>query len=94
MRSLIEALENSSNSKYDIGDLIENELEEMDKSIKEAADKIIHMLSASRENYNGLKLEVNEKILDSCTSLMQCIMQLIKKSRYLQEEIVANGRGK
>ena len=93
LRYHIDALEKSSNSNIEIGDMVENELEEMDKSIKDAADKIINMLSASRKKDNGIKLEVNEKILDACTFLMECIMQLIRQSRYLQEEIIANGRG-
>ena len=62
-------------------------MEQMDESIKHAADKIINMLSASRKKDNGIKLEINEKILDACTFLMECIMQLIRQSRYLQEAI-------
>lgn len=50
------------------------------------------MLAQSRKADSGLKLEVNEKILDSCTGLMQAIRILVQKSRVLQAEIVAQGK--
>lgn len=50
------------------------------------------MLAKSRAADSGLKLEVNGKILDSCTELMKCIRQLVKKSRLLQAEIVDQGK--
>ncbi|XP_069686257.1 huntingtin-interacting protein 1-like isoform X3 [Periplaneta americana] len=76
-----------------IGDLVESELAGMDKAIEEAAKRIEEMLSKSRAADSGLKLEVNEKILDSCTTLMQAIRVLVQKSRLLQAEIVAQGKG-
>lgn len=39
------------------------------------------------------RLEVNEKILDSCNQLMVAIVTLVAKSRAMQEEIVAAGHG-
>ena len=50
------------------------------------------MLSASLARDTGVKLEVNSKILDSCTGLMAAIQQLIKKSKTLQDEIVGKGK--
>lgn len=50
------------------------------------------MLKKSREADSGIKLEVNEKILDSCTKLMHAIRVLVQKSRLLQAEIVAQGK--
>ncbi|CAA9999883.1 unnamed protein product, partial [Nesidiocoris tenuis] len=50
------------------------------------------MLSHSRKADTGVKLEVNEKILDSCTGLMHAIRILVQKSRILQAEIVAQGK--
>lgn len=50
------------------------------------------LLSNSRAADSGVKLEVNEKILDSCTGLMQAIRILVQKSRVLQAEIVAKGK--
>lgn len=51
------------------------------------------MLDKSRAADSGVKLEVNGKILDSCTELMMSIRNLVKKSRNLQIEIVAQGKG-
>ncbi|XP_073971971.1 huntingtin interacting protein 1 isoform X1 [Rhodnius prolixus] len=80
-------------SSVPVGDLVESELAAMDKAIEEAAKKIEEMLTHSRKEDSGIKLEVNEKILDSCTGLMQAIKILIQKSRILQAEIVAQGKG-
>lgn len=74
-------------------DLVESELIGMEKAIEEAAKRIEEMLNESRKSHSGIKLEVNEKILDSCTSLMAAVRMLIQKSRILQEEIVAQGKG-
>ena len=52
------------------------------------------MLSKSRASDSGIKLEVNEKILDACTNLMQAIRILVQKSKLVQNEIVAVGKGK
>nr|CAD7431900.1 unnamed protein product [Timema monikensis] len=76
-----------------IGDLVEDELASMDKAIEEAANRIEDMLRKSRAADSGIKLEVNEKILDSCTNLMRAIRELVKKSRLLQAEIVLQGKG-
>lgn len=50
------------------------------------------MLAASRAQQSGVRLEVNERILDSCTGLTQAIRVLIQKSKTLQREIVEQGR--
>ena len=49
------------------------------------------MLAKSREDDSGVKLEVNERILDSCTGLMKTIKTLIIRARDLQGEIIAEG---
>ncbi|XP_076246002.1 huntingtin interacting protein 1 isoform X2 [Calliopsis andreniformis] len=76
-----------------VGSLVEQELLSMDKAIEEAANRIQDMLEKSRAADSGIKLEVNGKILDSCTELMKCIRMLVKKSRLLQAEIVEQGKG-
>ncbi|XP_054288855.1 huntingtin-interacting protein 1 isoform X6 [Macrosteles quadrilineatus] len=76
-----------------IADSLETELLTMDKAIEEAARRIEEMLTKSRAADSGIKLEVNEKILDSCTTLMKAIRVLVQKSRLLQAEIVAQGKG-
>lgn len=50
------------------------------------------MLDKSRAADSGLKLKVNEQILDSCTELMKYIKILVQKSRLLQKEIVEQGK--
>ncbi|XP_046399860.1 huntingtin-interacting protein 1 isoform X2 [Ischnura elegans] len=74
-------------------DQVEKELADIDRAIDEAAARIEEMLRKSREADSGIKLEVNGKILDSCTALMKAIHVLVQKSRLLQTEIVAQGKG-
>lgn len=52
------------------------------------------MLEKSRAGDSGIKLEVNSRILDSCTTLMQAVRVLVQKSRSLQAEIVSQGKVK
>lgn len=50
------------------------------------------MMTTAKQKDTGVKLEVNGKVLDACTTLMQAIMQLIQDSKELQKEIVAQGK--
>lgn len=50
-------------------------------------------MAQSRASDEGIKLEVNEKILDACTNLMKAIQILVQKSRLVQAEIVSMGKG-
>ncbi|KFM62103.1 Huntingtin-interacting protein 1, partial [Stegodyphus mimosarum] len=83
----------SQDQTQKLGDIIEKELKQMDQDIEEAAQRIQDMLTNSRAGDSGMKLEVNSKILDSCTSLMQAIKVLVHASKNLQEEIVSQGKG-
>ncbi|EFN85496.1 huntingtin-interacting protein 1 [Harpegnathos saltator] len=91
--SLINTLSTTQNNVEIIGSLVENELLSMDKAIEEAVMRIQDMLDKSRAADSGLKLKVNEQILDSCTELMKYIKKLVQKSRLLQKEIVEQGKG-
>ncbi|EGI58752.1 Huntingtin-interacting protein 1 [Acromyrmex echinatior] len=91
--SLINTLSSTQNNVEIVGTLVESELQSMDKAIEETVAKIQDMLDKSRAADSGLKLKVNEQILDSCTDLMKCIRKLVQKSRLLQKEIVEQGRG-
>ncbi|XP_050073533.1 huntingtin-interacting protein 1 isoform X2 [Anopheles maculipalpis] len=91
--TMIVDLGKQTDGTENLGDMVESELTSMDKAIEEAASRIQEMLSKSRASDSGIKLEVNEKILDACTSLMQAIRVLVQKSRLLQSEIVALGKG-
>ncbi|XP_060569865.1 huntingtin-interacting protein 1-like isoform X2 [Ruditapes philippinarum] len=77
----------------EIGDMVDSEMQLTSKAIEQAAAKIQEMLQKTREGDSGVQLEVNERILDACTDLMKCIKILVEKSRDLQQEIVAQGRG-
>lgn len=74
-------------------DLVECEMAATSKAVEEAAAKIEKLLNEARERDEGVHLEVNEKILDSCTDLMNRIRVLIASSKELQREIVDTGRG-
>ncbi|KAH8307164.1 hypothetical protein KR044_006356, partial [Drosophila immigrans] len=93
LNELVRGLMNNYENSVDLDKLIQTELKEMDIAIEEAASKIIDLLSKSRETDSKIKLEVNEKILEACTSLMECIKVLILKSRVLQQEIVSSQKG-
>nr|KAF6366303.1 huntingtin interacting protein 1 [Pipistrellus kuhlii] len=77
----------------ELGDLVDKEMAATSAAIETATARIQEMLSKSREGDTGVKLEVNERILGSCTSLMQAIQVLIVASKDLQREIVESGRG-
>ncbi|XP_050536269.1 huntingtin-interacting protein 1 isoform X2 [Daktulosphaira vitifoliae] len=86
----VESMALSTQATESLGDLVEDELSTMDKAIEEAANRIQEMITETRAAHSGIKLEVNEQILDSCTSLMAAIRVLVHKSKKLQFEIVAN----
>ncbi|XP_007518015.1 huntingtin-interacting protein 1 isoform X2 [Erinaceus europaeus] len=77
----------------ELGDLVDKEMAATSAAIEAATARIEEMLSKSRAGDTGVKLEVNERILGSCTGLMQAIQVLISASKELQKEIVESGRG-
>ncbi|XP_061716356.1 huntingtin-interacting protein 1 isoform X2 [Cydia pomonella] len=66
---------------------VDDELADMDKAIELAAGQIEEMLAASRAGDSGVKLEVNGKILDACTTLMAAVKALVQDARELQAEL-------
>lgn len=74
-----------------LGDLVDEELASTAHAVEEAALRIQEMLRKSREDDTGVKLEVNERLLDSCTGLMKAIKVLIARSKDLQSEILGEG---
>lgn len=83
----------STEDPHKLGDMVVVELGEMDKVIEEAAKIIEDLLSRTKSEDTGIKVEVNGKILDSCIGLMQAIKVLVKSSKELQNEIVSQGKG-
>ncbi|XP_032071668.1 huntingtin-interacting protein 1 isoform X2 [Thamnophis elegans] len=76
-----------------LGDLVDEEMAATAAAVEIAAARIEEMLNKSRAGDKGVKFEVNERILGSCTDLMQAIQVLVLASKDLQQEIVESGRG-
>jgi huntingtin interacting protein 1 len=94
LKNLNELLPKSlSINKEEIGDLVDQEMHNTSNAIEQAVAKLEALIEQSREKETGVKLEVNDKILDSCTGLMKVIKILIVKAKDLQKEIVAQGKG-
>ncbi|KAI1881968.1 hypothetical protein AGOR_G00245650 [Albula goreensis] len=77
----------------ELGDLVDQEMASTSKAIEEAVRRIDEMMNQARRDTSGVKLEVNERILFSCTDLMKAIRMLVIASTDLQKEIVEDGRG-
>ncbi|XP_034728042.1 huntingtin interacting protein 1 related b isoform X2 [Etheostoma cragini] len=77
----------------ELGDLVEKEMAATSAAIEEAVRRIDEMMNQARKDTSGIKLEVNERILNSCTDLMKAIRMLIIASTDLQKEIVESGKG-
>nr|XP_015223174.1 PREDICTED: huntingtin-interacting protein 1 isoform X1 [Lepisosteus oculatus] len=77
----------------ELGDLVEQEMAATSIAVETAAARIEEMLNKSRAADSGVKMEVNERILASCTELMQAIKVLVLSSKDLQRDIVESGRG-
>ncbi|KAM6931383.1 huntingtin interacting protein 1 related b [Xenentodon cancila] len=77
----------------ELGDLVDREMAATSAAIEEAVRRIDEMMNQARKDTSGVKLEVNERILYSCTDLMKAIRMLVIASTDLQKEIVESGRG-
>ncbi|XP_053328221.1 huntingtin-interacting protein 1-related protein [Spea bombifrons] len=77
----------------ELGDMVDKEMASTSKAIEDAVRRIEEMMNQARKDCSGVKLEVNERILNSCTDLMKAIRLLVITSTELQKEIVESGRG-
>ncbi|XP_032901936.1 huntingtin-interacting protein 1 isoform X3 [Amblyraja radiata] len=77
----------------ELGDLVEQEMCSTSAAVEAATARIEEMLNKSRAGDTGAKLEVNARILESCTGLMHTIKVLVLSSKDLQRDIVESGRG-
>ncbi|KAI1901179.1 hypothetical protein AGOR_G00057520 [Albula goreensis] len=77
----------------ELGDLVDKEMAATSAAIEEAVRRIDDMMNRARKDTTGVKLEVNERILNCCTDLMKAIHMLVIASTDLQKEIVEGGRG-
>lgn len=79
--------------KDELGDMVDKEMAATSAAIEEAVRRMDEMMNQARKDTTGVKLEVNERILFSCTDLMKAIRMLVLASTDLQKEIVEGGRG-
>ncbi|XP_039627888.1 huntingtin-interacting protein 1-related protein-like isoform X1 [Polypterus senegalus] len=77
----------------ELGDMVDKEMAATSAAIEDAVRRIEEMMNQARKGSSGVKLEVNERILNSCTDLMKAIRLLVMASTDLQREIVESGRG-
>ncbi|KAJ8338641.1 hypothetical protein SKAU_G00354270 [Synaphobranchus kaupii] len=77
----------------ELGDLVDKEMAATSAAIEDAVRRIDEMMNQARRDTSGVKLEVNERILYSCTDLMKAIHMLVIASTDLQKEIVEGERG-
>ncbi|KAM4808518.1 huntingtin-interacting protein 1-related protein [Rhinophrynus dorsalis] len=77
----------------ELGDMVDKEMASTSAAIEDAVRRIEEMMNQARKDSSGVKLEVNERILNSCTDLMKAIRLLVITSTDLQKEIVEGGRG-
>lgn len=77
----------------ELGAMVDKEMAATSAAIEDAVRRIEDMMNQARHASSGVKLEVNERILNSCTDLMKAIRLLVTTSTSLQKEIVESGRG-
>ncbi|XP_057382415.1 huntingtin-interacting protein 1-related protein isoform X3 [Balaenoptera acutorostrata] len=77
----------------ELGAMVDKEMAATSAAIEDAVRRIQDMMNQARHASSGVKLEVNERILNSCTDLMKAIRLLVTASTSLQKEIVESGRG-
>ncbi|XP_077604077.1 huntingtin-interacting protein 1-related protein [Crocuta crocuta] len=77
----------------ELGAMVDKEMAATSAAIEDAVRRIEDMMNQARHASSGVKLEVNERILNSCTDLMKAIRLLVTTSTSLQKEIVEGGRG-
>ncbi|XP_077593951.1 huntingtin-interacting protein 1-related protein [Stigmatopora nigra] len=79
--------------KEELGNLVDKEMMATSTAIEEAVLRMEEILSQARRDTSGLKLEVNQSILGSCSDLMKAVHMLVTASTDLQKDIVEGGRG-
>ena len=79
---------NSKNEGSETQD-VDSQIRSMQNTIEEAALAMEAMMLAARANENKKNIEVDIKILDSCSNLINAIQQLIKEAGELQAEIAS-----
>lgn len=77
----------------ELGNLVDKEMIATSTAIEEAVLRMDEILSQAKKDTSGIKLEVNQSILGSCSDLMRAVHILVTSATALQKDIVEGGRG-
>uniref|UniRef100_A0A673KF54 Huntingtin-interacting protein 1-related protein-like n=1 Tax=Sinocyclocheilus rhinocerous TaxID=307959 RepID=A0A673KF54_9TELE len=79
--------------KEELADMVDKEMTATSSAIEDAVLRMDEILSLARRDSSGVKLEVNQSIIGSCSDLMKAIHMLVTSATDLQRDIVESGRG-
>nr|XP_019938192.1 PREDICTED: huntingtin-interacting protein 1-related protein-like [Paralichthys olivaceus] len=79
--------------KEELGSMVDREMIATSTAIEEAVLRMDEIMNQARRDTTGVKLEVNQGILGSCSDLMKAVHMLVTASTDLQKDIVEGGRG-
>ncbi|KAA0704242.1 Huntingtin-interacting protein 1-related protein [Triplophysa tibetana] len=79
--------------KEELADMVDKEMAATSSAIEDAVLRMDEILSQARRDTSGIKLEVNQSIIGSCSDLMKAIHMLVTAATDLQRDIVESGRG-
>ncbi|PVH72152.1 ANTH-domain-containing protein [Cadophora sp. DSE1049] len=81
------------NTKGDLGDLVDSELNKAADAINAAAERLARLKSKPKDGYSTYELRIHDSILDAAIAVTNAIARLIKAATVTQQEIVQAGRG-
>ncbi|KAM9307269.1 huntingtin-interacting protein 1-related protein [Pholidichthys leucotaenia] len=79
--------------KEELGNMVDKEMIATSTAIEEAVLRMDEILTQAKKDTTGVKLEVNQSILGSCSDLMRAVHMLVTAATDLQKDIVEGGRG-
>uniref|UniRef100_A0A3Q1FP33 Huntingtin interacting protein 1 related n=1 Tax=Acanthochromis polyacanthus TaxID=80966 RepID=A0A3Q1FP33_9TELE len=79
--------------KEELGSMVDKEMIATSTAIEEAVLRMDEILNQAKRDTTGVKLEVNQSILGSCSDLMKAVHMLVTAATDLQKDIVEGGRG-
>uniref|UniRef100_A0A3Q3IXY7 I/LWEQ domain-containing protein n=1 Tax=Monopterus albus TaxID=43700 RepID=A0A3Q3IXY7_MONAL len=79
--------------KEELGDMVDKEMIATSTAIEDAVLRMDEILNQAKRGSTGVKLEVNQSILGSCSDLMKAVHMLVTAATDLQKDIVEGGRG-
>ncbi|XP_047424954.1 huntingtin-interacting protein 1-related protein-like isoform X2 [Mugil cephalus] len=79
--------------KDELGSLVDKEMIATSTAIEEAVLRMDEIMNQAKRDTSGVKLEVNQSILGSCSDLMKAVHMLVTAATDLQKDIVEGGRG-